>query len=298
MAFIGWYFKDISKPISSIVDRLKEFKLGGRNAKLVWDRQDELGILIDEYNIMVEKIEDSAEILAQSEREEAWREMAKQVAHEIKNPLTPMKLSIQYLQHAHRSNPDNIEPLMKRVCNTLVEQIDNLSQIASEFSNFAKMPKAENQKIELNHLVRSVYDLFKEHRDKKISLKIPTEAFYVYADKNHLIRVLNNLVKNAIQAIPDERVGVIDISLIERDNKAVVIVKDNGTGIDDKMKEKVFVPNFTTKNSGTGLGLAISKSIIDSVSGSIYFETEVGIGTSFYVVLPIMEVRMPEEEMA
>ncbi len=287
----------ITKPIAVIGDRLKQFKLGGRNAKLEWKSQDELGELIDEYNAMVQKIEESAELLAQSEREGAWREMAKQVAHEIKNPLTPMKLSIQYLRHAFRSNSDDIEALLKRVTNTLIEQIDNLAQIASEFSNFAKMPRAENQKIELNHLVEGVYDLFKEHRDKNVSLEIPPHAYYVYADKNHLMRVFTNLVKNAVQAIPEDREGNIKIKVFEDAHNVIVQVKDNGTGISDEMKEKVFVPNFTTKNSGTGLGLAISKNIIESVNGDIYFDTEVGIGTSFFVKLPIIEVKELEEVM-
>ena len=199
-----------------------------RNEPLEWKNQDELGALISEYNMMIKKLEESADKLAQSEREGAWREMAKQVAHEIKNPLTPMKLSIQYLLHAFKSNPENAEPLLKRVTSTLIEQIDNLAQIASEFSNFAKMPRAENQKININTLVVSVYDLFSKGLKMDISIKMPDEEYFVYADKNHLIRVLNNLMKNAEQAIPDDRDGEIDVSLYKRDNLAVIKVRDNG----------------------------------------------------------------------
>ena len=281
----------ITNPIAIIGEKLKEFKLGKRNEPLEWKNQDELGALISEYNRMIKKLEESADKLAQSEREGAWREMAKQVAHEIKNPLTPMKLSIQYLLHAFKSNPENAEPLLKRVTSTLIEQIDNLAQIASEFSNFAKMPRAENQKININTLVSSVYDLFSKGLDMEISIKLPDEEFFVYADKNHLIRVLNNLMKNAEQAIPDDRDGKIDVFLYQRDNLAVIKVNDNGCGISEDKKDKVFVPNFTTKSSGTGLGLAISKNIIESVNGDIYFKTVVGEGTEFFVELPIVEIN-------
>ncbi len=283
----------ITRPISAIGDKLKQIKLGSRNQGLEWNSQDEIGVLVSEYNKMIKKLEDSADALAQSEREGAWREMAKQVAHEIKNPLTPMKLSIQYLQHAFRSKPDDIEPLLKRVSNTLIEQIDNLAHIASEFSNFAKMPRAENQNINFNQLVLSVYDLFHDGDGQgiDISLQLPEETYIVYADKSHMIRVLTNLLKNAQQAIPEDRDGIIQVSLYRSSDVVSLKVKDNGTGISDDKKDKVFVPNFTTKSSGTGLGLAISKNIIESVEGVIYFNTVVGEGTEFYVELPIVEVH-------
>jgi signal transduction histidine kinase len=285
----------ITRPIAIIGEKLKQFKLGGRNEPLEWKNKDELGVLISEYNKMIKKLKESADKLAQSEREGAWREMAKQVAHEIKNPLTPMKLSIQYLLHAYKANPKNVEPLLQRVTSTLIEQIDNLAQIASEFSNFAKMPRAENQKININSLVSSVYDLFSKGVEMDISIHLPAEEFFVYADKNHLIRVLTNLMKNAEQSIPGERYGKIDVSLFQQENKAVIKVSDNGSGISDDKKDKVFVPNFTTKSSGTGLGLAISKNIIESVNGNIYFKTVVGVGTDFFVELPIVEINKLEK---
>ena len=284
----------ITRPISEIGQKLNQFRLGGKNEPLEWTSKDELGALIKEYNKMVAKIGESAELLAQSEREGAWREMAKQVAHEIKNPLTPMKLSIQYLMHAVKGGADNVEELMQRVSNTLIQQIDNLAQIADEFSNFAKMPRAENQKLPINNLVTSVFDLFSEVEDVELTLSKPEEDLWVYADKNHLVSVFNNIIKNAIQAIPEEREGFIKVSLYEEDNLAIVKITDNGSGITDEMKEKVFVPNFTTKSSGTGLGLAISKNIIESVNGRIRFETEVGKGTDFFVTLPIIDVQKPE----
>ncbi|HHH49579.1 MAG TPA: HAMP domain-containing histidine kinase, partial [Saprospiraceae bacterium] len=286
----------ITRPIARIGEKLKEFKLGKKNEPLEWESKDELGDLIDEYNSLIKKVEDSAEKLAHQEREGAWREMAKQVAHEIKNPLTPMKLSIQYLLHAYRSNPEDIEPLLKRVSGTLIEQIDNLASIASEFSNFAKMPRADNQKIIVNNLVQSVFNFFNEGSEfMDLKLKLPEVQMEVFADKNHLIQVLNNLIKNATQAIPDDRRGEITVSLSQREDTAVIMVKDNGTGIPEDKWNKVFVPNFTTKNSGTGLGLAISKNIIESVNGKIYFETKLNVGTEFFVELPIVSVQELEE---
>ena len=285
----------ITKPLSVIGQKLNNFKLGGRNAALEWKTKDEIGTLISEYNKMVAKIGESAELLAKSEREGAWREMAKQVAHEIKNPLTPMKLSIQYLMHAVKNNADNVDELMERVSGTLIQQIDNLASIATEFSNFAKMPSAENEDLIINNTLESVYNLFTEIREVKLDFEKPDHDLWVFADKNALVSVFNNIIKNAIQAIPEDREGHVKVHLYEREGKAIVKISDNGKGISDEEKEKVFVPNFTTKSSGTGLGLAISKKIIESVEGSIRFETEFGVGTDFFVSLPIIKKNVEVE---
>ena len=279
----------VTKPLSTIGDKLRKVKLGETNEPLIWDNEDEIGALVTEYNKMIMELEASAQLLAQSNRESAWREMAKQVAHEIKNPLTPMKLSIQHLQKAVKSNPEEVGPLVERVSNTLLEQIDNLSHIASEFSNFAKMPKASNETLNLNNLVNSVYDLFKERDNVKLVLDLPNEEFQVFADKNQLMRVYNNLIKNAIQSIPEDKKGKVKISLYRKENMAVTEVADNGVGIPADKVESVFVPNFTTKSSGTGLGLAISRNIVELASGKIYFDSVVDEGTNFFVELPIVQ---------
>ncbi len=280
----------ITRPMTVLGQKLKEFKLGKSNEPLEWNTKDELGILIKEYNQMIVKLDESADLLAVTEREVAWREMAKQVAHEIKNPLTPMRLSIQHLQHAMQ-NADPIESrqLVQRVGITLIEQIDNLSRIAAEFSTFAKMPKPQYERIILNDLVASVHDLFKKRDDMDFNLYVPIDEIYVNADRSHLLRVLNNLIKNAIQAIPASRRGIIDIKLETKEDRTIIQVSDNGKGISREMREKVFYPNFTTKTSGTGLGLAISKNIIESFGGRIYFETSEGIGTKFFFELPLLQ---------
>jgi len=281
----------ITKPLSILSNKLKDFKLGKSNQELNWHTKDEIGKLINEYNMLTEKLDESANILAKTERDIAWREMAKQVAHEIKNPLTPMKLSIQYLEKAVKSDPDNAKDLILRVSATLIEQINNLNQIANEFSNFATMPKASNEKIIINEIVEAIHDLFRKREDMDIQMSEPIDDLYVFADRNHLVRILNNILKNAIQAIPTDKKGVIKMSLSKQDDKVIISVKDNGTGIPDDMKEKVFTPNFTTKSSGTGLGLAISANMIESFNGRIYFDTQVGVGTEFFVEIPLMRLQ-------
>lgn len=281
----------ITHPLTILAEKLKKFRLGHTNEMLAWNSKDEIGSLITDYNNLNSKLSKSAELLAKTERDMAWREMAKQVAHEIKNPLTPMKLSIQYLEKTSKEYPERAQEMIPRVAQTLIEQIDSLSQIAAEFSNFAAMPKAENEKVALNDLVIAIHDLFRKRDDMDISLSTPIDDLIVFADKNHLVRILNNLVKNAIQAIPEGRRGKIHIELKEDSGNAVIEVKDNGIGIPDHMKDKVFAPNFTTKSSGTGLGLAISANMIESFNGRIYFESEPGQGTSFFVQIPLMRTE-------
>lgn len=287
----------ITQPIVRLGEKLKSLQLG-KNEPINWQSQDEIGDLIAEYNRMITKLEESTTKLKRSERESAWREMAKQVAHEIKNPLTPMKLSIQHLQRAIQANPQEAEAMTKRVSGTLIEQIDGLARIATEFSNFAKMPKPENQTFVLNEVVESVFDLFAANpaHDVELKLELPNEKLHVFADKDHVVRALNNLLTNASQAIPDDRQGYIWVALVANGNHAEVKVQDNGSGIPADMQEKVFQPNFTTKSSGTGLGLAMSKNIVEAAGGRIYFESKEGKGTTFFVELPISDFQLPTSD--
>lgn len=281
----------ITKPLTKLAEKLKRFKLGKQNATIEWNTKDEIGILINDYNNLVVKLQESADIIAKTHRDTAWREMAKQVAHEIKNPLTPMKLTIQYLERKIQADPENAEALIARASSTLIEQIDNLSRIADEFSNFATMPKTNNANVIVNEVVETIHDLFRKREDINITLQLPINDITVFADKNQLSRVLINIVKNAIQAIPTHRKGKIDIHLYTQNGNALIEVSDNGTGISDEMKERVFEPNFTTKNSGTGLGLAMSANIIEAFNGKLYFKTEKDIGTSFYIEIPLMRLE-------
>lgn len=281
----------IASPLTLLSSKLKQIQIGGKNQRLEWNRNDELGALIRNYNEMITELDRSTRMLALTERETAWREMAKQVAHEIKNPLTPMKLITQHLQNSiARTEAQEVPALVKRVTSTLIEQIETLSKIASEFSNFAKLPAPENDKLILNEIVTSTHDLFRKREDMDIHLRVPIDEIYVFADKNHMIRVLTNIIKNAIQSIPLGRRGKIEIMLYKQAEMAVIKVSDNGCGIPDSMRDKVFYPNFTTKNSGTGLGLAIVRDIIDSCNGRIYFQTVENKGTDFFIELPLMHM--------
>ncbi|HEY3385044.1 MAG TPA: ATP-binding protein, partial [Saprospiraceae bacterium] len=279
--------RSITGPVGQLSEKLKKIRLGKKNETIHWNIDDEVGELIQDYNAMVTKLDESAMMLAQTERDTAWREMAKQVAHEIKNPLTPMKLSIQYLQNAASREEDTDLPAMiKRVSKTLIEQIDNLTHIASEFSSYAKMPQALNEVFVINDVLASVHDLFRKREDMDIQLQVPINDLFVFADKSQMIRVFNNIVKNAIQSIPKTRRGLVHIKLSYTDDQVIISIHDNGIGIDDHMKDKVFYPNFTTKSSGMGLGLAICSDIIQSFDGHIYFETEKGVGTTFFIEMP------------
>ena len=276
----------VTKPLQLIQGKLSKIKLGQASEQIEWKSQDEIGSLVNEYNRMIGELQMSAELLAKSERETAWREMAKQVAHEIKNPLTPMKLSIQHLQRIWKNKDDDMDKKIGRITETLIEQIETLSVIASEFSNFAKMPANVNEKIDMKNVLENAISLFKDSTDTEIEFSSDVEAAIIYADKEQLLRVFNNLLKNAIQAIPENVQGKIQITIEKKEKNFLVKIKDNGTGINEEQVNKIFTPNFTTKTGGMGLGLAMVKSIVESFNGKIWFETKSGIGTTFFISIP------------
>lgn len=283
--------KSVTKPLLLLNQKLSALRLGKRNELISWGRDDEMGTLIKNYNLMVRQLEDSAELLAKTERDNAWREMAKQVAHEIKNPLTPMKMYIQHLEKAVKQQPERAHEISKKISQTLLEQVENLTQIADSFSNFAELPQSANEKLELNKVVEMVHNLFRKRDDMDIVLSEPIDPIYVYADKNQLIRILNNLVKNATESIPQERRGEISLFLTEKNDKALIEVRDNGTGIPADMYDKIFQPKFTTKDSGSGLGLAIAQNMIESMNGRLYFRSKLGEGTSFFIELDVIRQK-------
>ncbi|QGY43699.1 HAMP domain-containing protein [Maribellus comscasis] len=277
----------ITRPLVVIQENLQKMELGKQNKPIVYSRQDEIGSLVKEYNKKVEELAISADLLARSERESAWREMAKQIAHEIKNPLTPMKLNIQHLQRTKGEGKEYNE-YIERVTATLIEQIDNLSNIATEFSNFAKIPTARNQVFKLAEQLHKVLALFETHEDVSIEFNSNgLENLMVHADREQLSRAIINLVKNGIQSVPETRKGKINILLNRREHMAVVSVSDNGTGVPVELREKLFSPSFTTKSSGMGLGLAIVKNIVENFSGKVWFETKMGKGTTFFIEIPV-----------
>ena len=245
--------------------------------------------LIEEYQNNLETLKEDTRKLAQTEREMAWREMAKLVAHEIKNPLTPLKLGVQLLQRSWEEKDPDFDQKFKKFTNALIEQIENLSIIVSEFSNFAKMPDMVLEKLEVRVLLEQVIEIYKP--DNHINFNIHcTDAneLLVLADKDYLLRSFNNLIKNAMEAIPSQQSEKeIQIRLYQDKQRVQIEIHDNGTGIPERLKEHIFLPNFTTKSSGTGLGLAFVKQSLGSIGGSIHFTTQEGRGTTFFISIPL-----------
>ncbi len=278
---------NITKPLQLIQERFRAIDLGKKNEPIYYDSQDEIGSLIKEYNRMVSELSENAEKLAKSERESAWREMAKQIAHEIKNPLTPMKLSVQYLQKAWKEKNPDFDQRIERFSNSLISQINNLSKIATEFSNFAKMPRAKAQKLNIIKKLEESISLFEGASNVQFDTQYDkNKELFVYADIEQVLIVFSNLIQNAIQAIPNDRQGVIKIKVELIPEFVKITIEDNGVGIPDELKEKLFRPNFTTKSSGMGLGLAIVKNIVENAGGAIGYDTSLNNGTSFYVTFP------------
>lgn len=290
IAFALAYFLStyITQSLKTISDKLNETTLTQKNEKIVLEANSkEINLLIKAYNGMVDELEKSAIKLAQSEREEAWREMAKQVAHEIKNPLTPMRLTVQSFQRKFDPQDPELPQKLKDYTETLIQQIDTMSAVASAFSNFASMPAQQNENLNVVEVVELTLDLFNEDylvfesEEKEIVSKM---------DRTQLIRIITNLVKNAIQSIPENQEDKSVLVSVRRHPKEVIIlVKDNGTGIEEQYIRKIFEPKFTTKNSGMGLGLGIIKNIIENYKGTITFESEYGKGTTFMVALPLIQ---------
>lgn len=281
----GW----ITSPLRLIQQSFAKVELGKVNKPIDYKGDDEIGALVKDYNDKLAELELKAMQLAKSERETAWREMAKQVAHEIKNPLTPMKLSVQHFQRSFDPNDPNAKEKMQRLVSSLIEQIDALTNIANEFSNFAKMPKANEEKLDLISLLKNIVDLYSSNKVEIDLLTGELQKAHVYSDKDLILRAFNNLVKNAIQAADEERKMHIKIGVKEEGKYFYISVKDNGIGISKTIKAKMFTPNFTTKSTGSGLGLAMVKQIITTHNGEIWFESEIGKGTVFHIKLPKIE---------
>lgn len=274
----------ITKSIKSISDKMEQTQLNQRNEKILLHAVgSEIEILVDAYNNMIDQLEESAIKLAKSEREQAWREMAKQVAHEIKNPLTPMRLSVQSFERKFNPEDENIREKLSEYSKTLIQQIDVMSAIASAFSDFAKMPTQNKEEIEVISVIKLAIDIF---NDESIQFHSEEKELFAFLDKTQLIRVLTNLVKNALQATEETENPEIIVDVSSESEFLKISVSDNGKGIANELKELIFEPKFTTKTSGMGLGLAMIKNIIEAYDGNISFTSEKNKGTTFTVILP------------
>jgi two-component system nitrogen regulation sensor histidine kinase NtrY len=289
VAFGTAYFLSsyITKSLKTISDKLGETSLNQKNEKIVLEASSkEINLLINAYNAMVDELEKSALKLAQNEREEAWQEMAKQVAHEIKNPLTPMRLTVQNFQRKFDANDPNLQQKIKDYSETLIQQIDTMNSVASAFSNFASMPAQQDETLNVVEVVELAMDIFNE---EYIHFKAEEIVIISKIDKTQLIRIITNLVKNAIQAFPENKENkAVCVNIKKVLNDVIITVTDNGIGIAKEDFNRVFEPKFTTKSSGMGLGLGIIKNIIENYKGAITLESQQGKGTTFTVSLPII----------
>jgi nitrogen fixation/metabolism regulation signal transduction histidine kinase len=293
---VGSYYASnkLTFPLKYITQKLKRTSLSDYNEPLSWNSDDEIGLMISEYNRMLVKLESSKEALSRSEKESAWREMAKQVAHEIKNPLTPMKLSLQHMKrvlekaYALTGNGDSEEKdaTIKPIDN-LLDQVDTLNEIATSFSSFAQMPMPKSEYFDLAPVVKRTVELFQDGQHS-IELQIEKGGFGVVSDSHLMSRIISNLIINAKQSVPQGRKPKIQVSL-QKGVRGFLILKvsDNGSGISKEIQDKVFLPNFSTKYTGSGIGLAIAKRGIEHSGGRITFETKENIGTTFYIELPL-----------
>ncbi|WP_370090567.1 ATP-binding protein [Ekhidna sp.] len=268
-------------PLRMVADKIRRVTLQDVNKPIDYESSDEIGSLVKDFNQMLVKLEDSKLALAKSQKETAWKEIAKQVAHEIKNPLTPMQLKIQQMLRKHEQGSKDYETLT-----SLLTQVDTLSQIAESFSAFAEMPAPDNQVFDWGALVKEVTELYSTE-DVDILLNVEP-AIQIEADKDIFRRILNNIVLNAIQAVSDQR-AKIEIALETRSGKGVLSIKDNGKGVPEELKDKIFLNYFSTKSTGSGIGLALAKKGIENAGGNIWFESKNGEGTTFFITMPIYE---------
>lgn len=284
--FLAYFLsRYITKSIAEVSKKIKAVQINEINEKLHWNNEDEIGVLVNAYNEMINKLQVSTDKLAKNERQNAWREMAKQVAHEIKNPLTPMKLSIQHLRRVIDVKNERQNKILKEFESKMVQQVDLLSEIANEFSNFADLPKTKMEIINIETIIKKTIDLYQHNKQIKISIiSNPEATFIINGDENQLTRVFTNLINNSIQAITDK--GQIDI-LLQRKNTLISIeIKDDGNGIPINLQSHIFEPQFTTKTNGKGLGLAMVHQIILNHKGNIALISSEKKGTSFKINFP------------
>ncbi|MDO1446105.1 HAMP domain-containing sensor histidine kinase [Rhodocytophaga aerolata] len=278
----------LTVPLRLITQKIQKTSLHNYNEPLEWESDDEIGLLVNEYNRMLVKLEESKQALSRSEKESAWREMAQQVAHEIKNPLTPMKLTLQHLQRKLLNGGEVVKDQAEKSFNTLLDQVDTLNDIATSFSAFAKMPIPKEELFDIAGILKKTVELYSNDADVEILTDIPPGDFFVKGDQQMMSRIFTNLILNGIQSVPAGRKPEITVNMQKSNNFIRIEIHDNGKGISESIRNKIFIPNFSTKYAGSGIGLALAKRGVEHAGGKIWFETEEEQGTSFFIELPLL----------
>ena len=283
--------RKLINPIKEVAIRLKNTTLNELTEKdlIPLVKHDEIGLLVDAYNGMIKKLEESKDAIAEAEKQTAWQDIAKQVAHEIKNPLTPMKLSIQQLQRTLTNNPSQTTQEVIQSLSLFIEQIDNISTIASSFSSYAQMPIPKKVRMNLTEVLQKSIQFVLTSEQISISFEHIREEMWVLQDPSFMDRLLKNILLNAVQSVPKGRMPILHVDIQKRIKSVVISIQDNGSGIPESLKDKVFLPHFSTKKIGSGIGLAIAKKGVESMGGNIWFESQRGLGTTFYVEVPLQE---------
>ena len=284
-ALVSWWIsKSITGRLNEIADRLQATQMVTKNKPLEYNFKDEVKVIVDSYNDMVGKLNEQSHLLLQTEREETWREAARQVAHEIKNPLTPMRLQIQSFQRKFNPLSPDIHESVKEMSKGIIKQIDTLAQIVDAFSDYTRLPVRKEENINLVEEIETALELFDY---EAIRFESNVDSLILNFDSSYVVRIINNLVKNSLQAIPPGVKPDILIKVEDKDTIVDISIIDNGSGVPDETNEKMFQPKFTTKSSGTGLGLPMVKKMVEEYDGTIRFRNNPGAGATFIVTLPV-----------
>ena len=283
--WLSWIISNnLTRAVTKFSDKINQITLFENDPKPIkYYHNDELNQLVKAYNKMILQIQEQKQRLSFKEKEEAWREMAKQVAHEVKNPLTPMKLTIQNFERKFDPADPDIRDKVKHLSRTLVDQIDLVATVASAFSQFAQLPEKNNEIFDLNKEIKNIINVFS---DEKIYFHSNRDIIMIEMDKIYLSRIITNLVANSRQAKHDDRENIINLDVEQRQKRVIITVDDNGTGIPEELYDRIFEPNFTSKTSGTGLGLTMVRKMVEDYKGEISVKSELGKGSTFTISLP------------
>jgi two-component system, NtrC family, nitrogen regulation sensor histidine kinase NtrY len=284
-----WLAARFTRPIEELAAASRSLAAGEWTTQVEIDSNDEVGELAQSFNSMVKNLAENRDRLVQVERVAAWRELARRLAHELKNPLFPLQLTVENLAKAKRLAPSEFDEIFRESTNTLLAEIGNLKTIIGRFSDFSKMPKPQLQAVSLNEAVTRTATLHQAQVSQLakpilLNVDLGPSVPVVFADPELLHRVLSNLVLNAIDAMPDG--GSIDLRVRDEANKGIIEISDTGTGLTPEERDRLFTPYYTTKGHGTGLGLAVAQSVISDHNGSITVQSEPGRGTTFTIQLP------------